>query len=88
MLAPSDINEILSDPWTTPTLSLSKCQKLILDLIRDVTEPFDFLSSLGTGTDTELKITLMLCLVSQAQKGTEFETKASRQNTSECNEKW
>jgi len=47
-----------------PTLSLSKFQKLILDLIKDITEPLKFLSSQGMGTDTNFKITLMLCLVS------------------------
>jgi len=64
MFAPSDINEIHSDPWIMPTLSLSKFQKLILDLIKDITEPLKFLSSQGMGTDTNFKITLMLCLVS------------------------
>lgn len=63
MFDPSDINEIHSHPWTMPTLSLSKFRKLILDLIRDITDPVNFLSSLGMGTDTKLKITLMLCLV-------------------------
>lgn len=61
MFAPSGINEIRSDPWTVPVLSLSKFQKLISDLIKDITEPLNFLSSLGMGTDTTLKITVMLC---------------------------
>lgn len=49
------------------TVTLGHCQpspyRLTLELLRDVTEPFNFLSSLGMGTDTKLKITLMPWLV-------------------------
>lgn len=88
MFSLSDINETHSDPWALPALSLSTFQKFILDLLRDVTEPFNFLCPLGMGTDTKLKITLMLCLVTEARRRTELETKASRQNASKHNDKW